>query len=127
MPIELDHLIVSSRDRVAGARRLATLLGVPYAESDGGHFSPVYVNAGLTLDFIQTDSDFPEQHLCFRVGPQEFEAILGRLRAEGVPHRSSPRGPWDSKVNERLGNVYWSEPDGHSWEILQVSYARPKG
>jgi hypothetical protein len=24
-------------------------------------------------------------------------------------------------------SVYWSEPDGHAWEILTVSYARQPG
>jgi hypothetical protein len=29
-------------------------------------------------------------------------------------------------VNDAFGGslVYWSEPDGHAWEILTVSYAR---
>ncbi len=29
-------------------------------------------------------------------------------------------------VNHALGGrlVYWSEPDGHAWEILTVTYAR---
>jgi hypothetical protein len=35
------------------------------------------------------------------------------------------RGPVDMKVNEELGNVYWNEPEGHQWEMLTVSYARP--
>ena len=35
-------------------------------------------------------------------------------------------GPDDYKVNCAYGGklVYWSEPDGHAWEILTVSYAR---
>jgi hypothetical protein len=35
------------------------------------------------------------------------------------------RGPVDMQVNAELGNVYWNEPDGHEWEMLAVSYARP--
>lgn len=33
----------------------------------------------------------------------------------------------DDKINTRLGGkgFYFTEPDGHSWEILTVSYARP--
>ena len=31
MTIELDHVIVSSRDKVAAARRLAELLGVAWS------------------------------------------------------------------------------------------------
>ena len=51
MTIQLDHLIVPARDRQAAAERLATLLGVPWAAAAVGTFSPVYGNAGLTLDF----------------------------------------------------------------------------
>jgi hypothetical protein len=31
------------------------------------------------------------------------------------------------QINTQLGgsNVYWNEPDGHQWELLTVSYARP--
>ena len=126
MSIELDHVIVSARDPRAAARQLAELLGVPWAESGVGPFSPVYVNGGLTLDFIDDPGPFPVQHLCFRVGEAEFDAILGRLRAAGIAYRSSVRGPQDLRVNTDYGGrmVYWNEPDGHQWEMLTVSYAR---
>ena len=31
-------------------------------------------------------------------------------------------------INTRLGgrNVYWNDANGHIWEILTVSYARPQ-
>jgi catechol 2,3-dioxygenase-like lactoylglutathione lyase family enzyme len=88
MTIELDHTIVSARDKVASARQLAELLGVPWAPTTLGPFSAVYVNEGLTLDFIDTGEDFPVQHFCFRVSPQEFDAILARIQAAGIPYRS---------------------------------------
>ena len=96
MAIELDHVIVSSRDRVASARLLAHLLGVPWEETAFGVFSPVYVNDGLTLDFIQvdaqTDTPFPVEHFCFRVNDAEFDGILGRIEAAGIAWRSKVRG-----------------------------------
>jgi hypothetical protein len=126
MAVHLDHLLVPSRDRIASAKRLAELLDVPWAESGVGPFSPVYVNDGLTLDFDEWTEPLPKQHFCFRVGDDEFEAILGRIRAARVPYRSSPHGPVDYKVNTDHGGriVYWSEPDDHVWELLTVSYAR---
>ena len=126
MTVHLDHLLVPARNRIASARLLAHLLGVPWAESGVGPFSPVYVNDGLTLDFDQTEGALPRQHYCFRVDPDEFDAILGRIRAAGLPFRSSPHGPVDYEVNRDHGGriAYWSEPDGHVWEILTVSYAR---
>ncbi|MBM3504150.1 MAG: VOC family protein [Alphaproteobacteria bacterium] len=126
MAIELDHVIVSARDQLAAARQLAGILGVPWSEHRSGPFSPVYVNAGLTVDFINDDSRFPIQHLCFRVSDREFDEIFGRFREAGIPYRSHPHGPPDMRVNTQFGGrmVYWSEPDGHTWEILTVSYAR---
>jgi hypothetical protein len=124
MTVELDHFIVSTRNRVAAAKLLAELLGVPWAEQGMGPFSPVYLNDGLTLDFFETDEDFPVEHYCLRVSPQEFAAILGRIQAAGIEYRSSVRGPVDRKVDPQRGNVYWNEPDGHQWEMLTFSYAR---
>lgn len=126
MSIELDHLLVPSRDRIASAQRLAEVLGVRWSKSGVGPFSPVYVNEGLTLDFDETREPFPKLHFCFRVDQSTFEAILGRIRAAGLPYRSTPHGPVDRKINTDYGGsiVYWSEPDGHVWELLTESYAR---
>jgi catechol 2,3-dioxygenase-like lactoylglutathione lyase family enzyme len=125
--IALDHTIVSARDPRAAAKRLGELLGVPWSESGVGPFSPVYVSDGFTIDFIEDASDFPVQHLCFRVTEPEFDAILARIRAAGIPFRSLPHGTDDGQVNQAFGGrlVYWGQPDGHVWEILTVSYARP--
>lgn len=126
MSIELDHTIVPSRRPAASAKRLAELLGVPWSATGAGPFSPVYVNAGLTLDFIGTDEVFPVYHFCFRVSDEDFDAILERLKRAGIPYRSSVRGPQDQKINTDYGGrmVYWNEPDGHQWELLTASYAR---
>lgn len=126
MTVELDHTIVPARDRYASAQLLAAILGVAWAESGVGPFCPVYVNEGLTLDFDQAEGQFPIQHYCFRVGEGEFDGILARLADQGVPYRSTPHGPVDMQVNTQHGGriVYWSEPDGHVWEALTVSYAR---
>lgn len=127
MAIQLDHLKVPSRDKLTAARRLADILGVPWAAAaSAGPFCPVYVNDGLTLDFDQSDAPFPIEHYCFRAGQEEFDAILGRIRAAGIRYRSTPHGPVDMQVNTQHGGriVYWDEPDGHVWELLTVSYAR---
>jgi catechol 2,3-dioxygenase-like lactoylglutathione lyase family enzyme len=128
MPIHLDHLLVPTSDRVASARLLAGLLGVPWAESGVGPFSPVYVNDGLTLDFDETAEPFPTLHYCFRVDAVDFEAILGRIRAAGIACRSLPHGPDDGRVNTEHGGsiVYWNQPAGHIWELLTVSYERQR-
>ncbi|MFZ2162398.1 MAG: VOC family protein [Sideroxyarcus sp.] len=124
MSIQLDHTIVPSRSQVASAKLLAQLLDVPWAETTDGPFSPVYVNDGLTLDFQDTDEQFPVYHFCFRVSQAEFDAILARIKTAGIKYRSTVGGPVDMQVNKLYGNVYWNEPDGHQWEMLTVSYAR---
>jgi hypothetical protein len=124
--IQLDHLVVPSRQRHAAARQLAGILGVPWAEAGIGPFSAVYVSDTLTLDFDQAEGDFPVLHYCFRVEDAAFDAILGRLREQGIPYRGSPHGPADGRTGVFGAGriVYWSEPDGHYWEALTVSYAR---
>ena len=127
MPIALDNMIVPSKDRVASARLLAQLLGVPWAEQASiGPFSPAYVNESLTLDFDEWTEPIPKQHYCFRVSDSEFDSILERVVSAGIPFRSTPHGPIDGQVNPAFGGrlVYWDEPEGHTWEVLTVSYAR---
>jgi catechol 2,3-dioxygenase-like lactoylglutathione lyase family enzyme len=126
MAIHLDHFTVPCRNKVASAKLLANLLGVGWAETGVGPFSPVYVSDGLTLDFDETEDPYPILHFCFRVAPAEFDAILARIGAAGIQFRSSVRGPVDMKVDTQHGGkiAYWNEPDGHQWEILTVSYAR---
>lgn len=129
MPAVLDHLMLPAPDRRAAAERLAAILGVPWAaQAAVGPFSAVYVSDDLTLDFDEAaaGSALPVQHVAFRVDEAEFDTLLARLQALGVPWRSLPHGPVDHRVNTSVGGriVYWSEPDGHVWEALTLSYAR---
>ena len=129
MTVQLDHFVVPSRNRFASAKLLADLLGVRFAVPDEGPFAPVYVNDGLTLDFIDIDADAPlhRHHYCFRVTQVEFDSILGRINAAGIKYGSGVDEPTDMQINTRLGGrcIYWNEPDGHLWEMLTISYKRP--
>jgi hypothetical protein len=60
------------------------------------------------------------------VDEHEFDQILGRIQAAGIPYRSDVRGPVNMQINTGYGGrmIYWNEPDGHQWEILTASYAR---
>ena len=124
--IDLDHVMIHARDRIASARLLAQLLDVPWSESGIGPFAPVYVNDGLTLDFDTWSEPIPAIHYAFRVGQDKFDAILGRIKAARIAFRSNVHGPVDSLVNTQYGGsiVYFNEPDGHQWELLTVSYDR---
>ena len=126
MAVQLDHFIVPSRDAAKSAQRLAELLDVPWGVAAMGPFVAVYLNDGLTLDYIDTDEDFPVSHYCFRVDDAQFDAILARLQAADIAYRSDVRGPMNMRVSDIMGgrSIYWNEPDGHQWEILTKSYSR---
>jgi catechol 2,3-dioxygenase-like lactoylglutathione lyase family enzyme len=91
-----------------------------------GPFAPVFVNEGFTIDFDEWSEALPVIHYCFRVSSDEFDAILGRIRAAGIAYRSAVHGPVDYRVDDAHGGriVYWNVPDGHQWEMLTESYAR---
>jgi len=124
MAILLDHVIVPSHSPVASAEALAGILGVEW-EAKVGHFTPVYINETLTLDFDEAER-FKSHHYCFHVGDEEFDGIFARVRGAGIKYRSTPMGPDDLQLNTRNGgrNFYWNDGDGHVWEVLTVSYAR---
>lgn len=126
MAVHLDHLMVPSRNKVAAAKLLGELLGVPWAAAGGGPFAPVYVNDGLTIDFDEWTDPFPLIHYCFRVDPNDFKLILDRIKAAGIPYRSNVHGPVDYQIDTQHGGniVYWNKPAGHQREMLMVSYAR---
>ncbi|MFC6632903.1 VOC family protein [Microbulbifer taiwanensis] len=124
MKIQLDHAFVPSKNIRQSAILLAKVLDVPHEESGG--FVAVHINEGLTLEFVKAREPFSPLHLCFRVTQEEFDKTLARIRAEGIKYGSEP-GRLDMKVNTSYDGsiVYWSEPDGHQWEMLTISYARP--
>lgn len=129
MTVHLDHLMIPTKNKEAAAERLAHILGVSWSAASVGPFAAVYVNEGLTIDFDEWSSEFAKGHYCFRVTEAEFEVILGRLKSSGTAYRSLPHGEVDYEVNHSVGGriVYWSEPDGHVWELLTESYARGNG
>ncbi len=126
MTILLDHLIVPSRSPIASAETLAEILGVAW-QANVDHFTPVYVSETLTLDFDKAEQ-FESHHYCFHVSEKEFDGIFERIRGAGITYRSSPTGADDLRLNMRMGgrNFYWNDDDGHVWEVLTVSYARPE-
>ncbi len=97
MAIELDHTIVPSRDKVAAAEFFARIFGLDY-DGAHGHFAPVKVNDRLTLDF-DNETEFERHHYAFKVSEAEFDAIFGRVQAEGVVYGSLPGQFDDMKIN----------------------------
>ena len=118
--IELDHTIVPSRDKEAAARFFSRIFGLNY-NGTVSHFAPVRVNGNLTLDFDEA-SDYEPHHYAFKVSEAEFDAIFGRIKADGVIYGSGPGAFEDMQINHRGGGrgVYFRDPDGHILEILTV-------
>lgn len=127
--MELNHLLVPCREKVKSADYFARLMGLP--TGDVAHFAPVKINDSLVLDFAEIDDvslwadendHFARQHYAFKVSEDEFEAIFGRVKAEGLRYGSGP-GPdslYDMQVDQRRGGhrVYFDEMNGHSIEIF---------
>jgi catechol 2,3-dioxygenase-like lactoylglutathione lyase family enzyme len=120
MSITLNHTIVPARDKEASAKQFAHLMGLK-CEAPNGHFAPVRVNDTLTLDFDDRRSErFDKHHYAFHVSDEEFDAIFGRIKAEGIVYGSSPWSLEDGKTNTWRGGrgVYFRDLDGHVLELL---------
>ncbi len=122
MAIELNHTIVPARDKVASAKFFARIFGLPFDERAVGYFAPVQVNESLTLDCDDDANRFNVHHYAFKVSEAEFDAIFGRIQAEGIPYGSEPHSRDDMKNNRRGGGrgVYFCDPNGHILELLTV-------
>ena len=57
MPVELDHLIIRSRDKQASAAFLAEMLGLPppTAVGPGGRFHAIRLANGTSIVAIRSD------------------------------------------------------------------------
>ena len=120
MPIVLNHTIVPARDKVASAQFFARIMGLE-AGPAMGHFAPVRVNDSLTFDFDNSD-DFESHHYAFHVSEEEFDAIFGRIKGEGLSYGAGPMSPEDGQINHRRGGrgVYFADPHGHLLELMTV-------
>jgi len=118
---ELNHTIVASRDRWAGARFLAEVLGLPEPTAFGP-FAVVTVANGVSLDYLASDEVVP-QHYAFLVGDDEFAEVAGRLHERGLPTWADP-GHRERGENHHDGGrgLYFDSPEGHNLEIITRPY-----
>ena len=120
MTIVLNHTIVPARDKKASARFFAQLFGLRF-DGQSGHFAPVRVNETFTLLFDDREA-FESHHYAFHVSDAEFDAILRRVQAAGLPFGSAPWALDDAKLNDWNGGrgVYFKDSDGHVLELMTV-------
>lgn len=121
MTITLNHTIVPTTDNEGDADFLAALLGVERLPPSGreGHFAPVRVNPGLTLDFMTVPAPSPV-HLAFEVDADEFDAILARVRGWEVPYGSSPADPTNGRTDHPLvaRGFFFRDSAGNLYEVM---------
>ena len=118
MAIELNHTIVSARDKEASAEFLAHVLGLPVG-APTGPFVPLVLGNGVTLDFADAD-EVHAQHYAFAVSEAEFDAAFGRIKDAKLDYWADPFHQHGGEINTRNGGrgVYFADPDGHNLELL---------
>jgi catechol 2,3-dioxygenase-like lactoylglutathione lyase family enzyme len=123
MSISLNHTIVYSRDKQAGAQFLTDLFGLPPASS-WGPFATVEMANDVTLDYLDATGEIAPQHYCFLVGEEEFDAIFGRITQGGLAHWADPGHRQANEINTHDGGrgVYFDDPSGHILEIITRPY-----
>lgn len=123
MTVQLNHTIVSARDKQISATFLADILGLPEPKPFGP-FLGVEVDNDVTLDFIDTDSEITPQHYAFLISEEEFDEIFGRIQQRQLSYWADPHRDQPGEINTRDGGrgVYFEDPCGHFLEILTRPY-----
>lgn len=125
MAVELNHTIVSVRDKKTAALFVSELLRLP-APTPFGPFLVVEVDNGVSLDFIDVEpaDEIASQHYAFLVGEADFDEIFGRILERGLDHWADPGRDLPGRINTHDGGrgVYFGGPDGHFLEIITRPY-----
>jgi hypothetical protein len=123
MAVELNHTILYASDQQRSAGQLADLLGLPQP-TRYGPFLVVDLANGVSLDVMAATGTIHPQHYAFLVTEEEFDEILGRITARGSDFWADPFHQHSGQINHNDGGrgMYWSDPDGHSMEIITRPY-----
>ena len=89
MAVQLNHTIVSVRDKHESAMFLAEILGVG-PPTAFGPFLVVQVDNDVSLDFADDHGPVHPQHYAFLVGEADFDDIFGRVNARGLAYWADP-------------------------------------
>ena len=127
MSVELNHTIVWCRDQQRSATFLAEMLGREPPRRFL-HFIVVDLDNRVSLDFYQTDDEIITQHYAFLIGENDFDDVLGRIRARNIEHWADPARTRPGEINHHFGGrgVYFQDPDGHLLEVITRPYGESK-
>lgn len=123
MSVRINHILLPARDQDASARFLSNILGREGSDESAGapsgRFAVIRLDDGATLDFAEMKRVRPV-HVAFQVTEDEFDAILGRLAANGVSYSADPRHRRQGEINDNEcgRGLYFQDPDGHNFELL---------
>lgn len=123
MAAELNHTIVWCRDKKLSSAFLARMLGLP-EPTPFFHFMVVALDNQVSLDFMEKEGEVARQHYAFLVGEEDFDAAMGRIRAEGLTFWADPARSRPGEINSHFGGrgAYFEDPDGHLLEIITRPY-----
>ena len=128
MAAQLNHTIVSSSNQSRSARFLAVMLGLP-APVRFGPFEVVELDNGVSLDFATVEDRIEPQHYAFLISEADFDAVIGRIREQGLDYWADPFGHRAGEINHNDGGrgVYFLDPDGHYLEVITRPYGSGPG
>lgn len=120
--MELNHTIVHATDNHAAARFLAEMLALG-SPRQLGPFAVVQVGP-TSLDFLDSEPPIREQHFAFLGSEAEFDAVVERIQARGLPYWADPHRREPGRINhwDDGRGVYFNDPDGHLLEVITRPY-----
>jgi catechol 2,3-dioxygenase-like lactoylglutathione lyase family enzyme len=123
MPVHLNHTIVEAADKQEAATFFVDVLGLPKPTAYGP-FLIVQTDNEVSLDFIDAEGPVHAQHYAFLVTEEEFDRIFDRIQSRGLQYWADPFHGEPGRINHNDGGrgVYWSDPNGHSLEIITRPY-----
>ncbi|MGE3303552.1 MAG: VOC family protein [Hyphomonadaceae bacterium] len=123
MAVQLNHTIVHANDAAAAARFMADILGLAKPKRFGP-FLVVETANGVSLDFLETDEEYLQEHYAFLVSEAEFDVIFARIETRGLDYWADPGARRKGQINRNDGGrgVYFHDPAGHFLEIITRPY-----
>lgn len=122
---ELNHTIIWCHDKAASAAFLSAMFGLD-APEPFLHFLVVRLANNVSVDFMEKEGPVAAQHYAFLVSDGEFDDVIARLDARGLPYWADPARTRPGEINRHFGGrgVYFHDPDGHLLEAITTPYGK---